>query len=211
MILNPLRATLALFALLLAPPLARADGLFSVPTARNPDKGETAFSIEQDASGTSFRSHDTLRLASVQYGLTKRLAVGFDTRLNGHAKIEPNIALVLTPPKSAIGVNIGFQNVGVRSFGEQPYIVASRDLASFSLHGGATHDSNGTHGMIGLENHFGKKFEVLGDYIGGRGNFATVGGQLSFAKNFNLEAGYMIANSRSDTNGLFLSLQRNFH
>jgi len=181
-----------------------------VPTAQNPDKGEIELVIEQDASGTSFNSSDTLRLASVEYGLTKRLAVGFDVRLSGKAKIQPNIALALTRPGASIGLNIGYQNVGVRSFGEQPYVVASRDFKTFSLHGGATHDSNGTHGMIGFEKHFRQRFEILADYIGGRGNFATIGAQLGLAKDVNLEAGYMIANSRSDTNGLFLSLERDF-
>jgi hypothetical protein len=190
---------------------ARADGLFSVPTAQNPDKSQIQFSLEQDASGTSFRSPDTLRLATVQYGLTKRLAVGFDLRLSGKTKIEPNIALALTRPKAPVALNIGFQNVGVRSFGEQPYLVASRDFRAFSLHSGLTHDSNGTHGMIGAEKHFGKRFEILGDYIGGRGNFATIGAQFTLAKDVGLEAGYMIANSRSDTNGLYLSLERDFH
>lgn len=208
--MNTFSICASLACVLLVPTSARAGGLFSIPTAQNPDQGETTFTIEQDASNTSFGSRGTLRLASIQYGLTKRLAIGFDTRLSGHAKIEPNIALVLTRPKSAIGVNIGFQNVGVRSFGEQPYIVASRDFASFSLHGGATHDSNGTHGMIGAEKRFGKKFEIMGDYIGGRGNFATVGAQVGLAKDLTFQAGYMFANSRSDTNGLFLSLERDF-
>lgn len=192
-------------------PLAHADSLFSVPTAQEPDKGEVQFSLEQDTDRTSFRSPDTLRLATVEYGLFKRLSVGFDAELVGRSRVRPNISLLLTRDKAPVSAAIGFQNVGVRSFGEQPYAVLSRDFGGFSLHGGATHDSEGTHGMLGLEKPLGKRFEIVGDYIGGRGNYATVGGQLQIGKNLQLAAGWMFANSHDDSNGLFLSLERDIH
>lgn len=202
------RAILIASTLLFVPLAARADGLFSIPVAQNPDKGTTELILEQDASGASFRSPDTLRIGTVEYGLTRQLAVGFDARLIGRGRVEPNFSLLLSRPKAAVNVALGYQNVGVRSFGEQPYVVASGNLGTFSLHGGLTRDSGGTHPMIGLEKHFGSKFELEADAINGAGNYITLGGQFALAKNANLAAGYMIANSRGDSNGLYLSIER---
>jgi len=208
MISHSFHAVLLVSASLLAATSAHADGLFSIPIAQNPDKGATELIFEQDASGTSLRSPDTLRIGTVEYGLRRWLAVGFDSRLNGPFKIEPNIAVQLTREKSPIGVNIGYQNVGVRSFGEQPYAVASRGFGSFALHGGVTRDGNGVHPMFGLEKHFGARFEIMADSIGGAGNYSTFGGQLAVARNVSLAVGYMISNSRGDTNGLYLCIER---
>jgi hypothetical protein len=200
------RALLGVLALVfLHPSAASAQGLFSVPTADTLERRTWSLDLEQD-SGSRWNSPQTLRLTSLRAAVADFLTVGLDVRLTGATVIEPNASLRLTRKGAPLAFAVGYENVGVRSFGEQPYAVVSRQFPWGRAHVGWTHDDGGHHLMLGLEHPLCPLVSLQADAITDAGNFITLGAQINLPAHFTLTAGYMRANSRSDEDGVYLDL-----
>ena len=191
---------------------AEAQSLFSIPTAESLEKKKVTVNLEED-TGSRLRSPETLRLTSVRAGLTDRLTVGFDARLSDAFVVQPAFSLRLTRKDAPLAIKIGYENVGVRSFGQQPYIIGSHAWKNWKkthLHLGLTHDQGRNYGMFGIEREVSSGLTLQADYISGSGDFLTVGVAKELGKNLTLTLGFIHANSRDDEDGVFLSAEYEF-
>jgi hypothetical protein len=99
----------------------------------------------------------------------------------------------------------GFANVGVRSFGEQPYLTVAQTLRRVVLLTGWTRDSGHDRLMLGLDGKVSARWSAVTDWIAGSGNFASVGARYHFSGERTLTMGYLRPNSREDGDGVYLS------
>lgn len=200
----------ALLAGMLAPRVC-AQSLFSIPTAETLDARTLTIDVEQDG-GPQLHEPPTLRLATVRVGVTDRLTLGFDTKISGAWQVRPNFSFRLTKKDAPLSFAVGYENIGVRSFGEQPYAVASAKLGKARLHLGATRETGGLYrAMLGAERDLPHGLTLQADYINGDGNFFTVGAQKSLSHDFALTLGWMRANTRREPNGIFVDVSREIH
>ena len=189
--------------LLLAAAACHAQGLFSVPSGDTLQQGTLSEDLELD-SGPQLRSPKTLNILAVRYGLVDWLTIGEDFLLTGTVQGQPNFSLGLYA-KGDLAVAGGYENVGVRSFGEQPYLSASLRVGAARLHTGWTR-SNHDSLMAGAEYAVKDWLSIQADTITGRDNFTTAGFQVALGSRAALSLGYMHANDRRNGDGLFLDL-----
>ena len=186
-------------------------GVFSIPTADEGKAGDVSVSVDSEGEGLHLGGGQTLHVLTAEYGITRRLQVGTDALLSGdndgHSRVLPNVSVLLTPRDSRVRVALGYANVGLRGFSEQAFVVASGDVAHFTLHGGFTRTQGRSYPMLGVERPLTHALTAQADYVAGEGNFLSVGGQLQVAKHLSLGAAWMIANRHADDNGLYLSAQ----
>lgn len=185
----------------------KAQGLFSVPTADTLPTKTWSFDLELD-SGSRLNSSETLPLTTMRLAATDFLTIGFDAKLKRSVVISPNISLRLTPQKAPLSFAIGYENVGVRSFGEQPYAVLSQRIQDGRVHAGWTKDKAGNYLMLGFEHPISKTINFQIDYITGKDNFLTTGVQISIPDQWSITLGYILPNSSHTEKGIFLDLGR---
>src|SRR5437870_747818 len=114
----------------------QADDLISVPGADPGDPGSLSFSLEYDG-GPSVHSSTALLLLSSGYDISRRLSLGADLLLAEGTRratvLSPNGSLLLLKTHGGLTARAGYQNVGVRSFGEQPYLSLSQPVRRLDL------------------------------------------------------------------------------
>jgi hypothetical protein len=189
--------------LLLATAACHAQGLFSVPSGDTLKQGTLSEDLELDG-GPRLRSPKTLTILAVRYGLVDWLTVGEDFLLTETVQGQPNFSLGLYDMAN-LAIAGGYENVGVRSFGEQPYLSASLKVGSTRLHAGWTR-SNHDSLMTGVEYAANGWLSIQADTITGRDNYTTAGFQVAFGSRAALSLGYMHANDRRNGDGIFLDL-----
>jgi hypothetical protein len=200
---------LAVLAGLLGNGRAIAGGLISVPTAEIPEPRTLAVDLEYDG-GCGLQDPTSLSLLSFDARLTGRLAAGIDMRLSQGDRFtatpRAHVTYLLRPMTGGWGLAAGFQNVGVRSFGEQAFAVASARAGRTELHVGWTQDSGHPRAMFGVEQALGRGVTAVSDWITGSGNFAGFGLELPLSSSRSLTLAYLRANDRRQCDGLFLDL-----
>lgn len=183
--------------------LGFAQGLFSVPNGDTLKGGTISTDLELDG-GPQLRDPRTLNILAVRYGVCDRLTVGEDLLLTGTFQGAPNFSLGLYADKR-YALAGGYENVGVRSFGEQPYVTGSAKFGLARAHIGWTR-SNHSSLMLGAEYAATDRLSLMADTITGRDNFTTVGAQYGLTNAISLTAGFMHANDRVNGDGVFLDL-----
>jgi hypothetical protein len=190
---------------------ARADGLISIPTAATLDPGQTSVDLQYNGAGR-LDVRSALGLVSVQRGVLPGLAVGFDLLLTAGEEfvpaIRPNFAYVPLRRERGLSAAVGYENVGVRSFGEQPFVVLSEQQSYGSLHVGWTYepDGNNHRAMLGVDVPLRAGLDGMADYINGPENFANTGLSLDLGGGCGLTLAYMRANNRHRPDGIFIDL-----
>jgi len=193
------------------PGKASAQGLISIPSADALDRGQASLDLEYD-SAWSFSDPTALSLATVQYGVAKRLTMGLDVRLTQGSSFEPtvrpNFIYLLREKEQGLSVGVGIQNVGVRSFGEQPFLVLSQRWKRVNLHAGYTYEPDGGNhrAMAGAEVKLLPKLTWVTDYINGDGNFLASGLQVQLSPSTSVEVAYLHANDPAQEDGIFFDL-----
>src|SRR5262249_42049306 len=142
--------------MLLLPHPAAAQSLISVMTSDSLDKGQLGMDL---AYNGAWRAADptSLSLVTLQYGITSQLTMGVDALVTAGGvfmpNIRPNMIYVVGNQENGLSGAIGYQNIGVRSFGEQPAIVLSERLKRLKLHAGYTYEPDGAahRVMLGVE------------------------------------------------------------
>jgi len=203
------RKALLVLVFLLGSGRAFADGLISVPTAEIPEAHTLAIDLEYDG-GRALDDPTALSLLALDASLTHRLAAGMDLRLSQGSRLtatpRAHVTYLLRPMTRGLGLAAGFQNVGVRSFGEQAFVVASGQVGRTGLHLGWTQDSGHPRAMFGLEQSLGRGISAVSDWITGSGNFAGFGLAVPLASDRSLTLANLRANDRREGDGLFLDL-----
>jgi hypothetical protein len=204
-----MRLCLVVLSVLLWNGRASAGGLISVPTAEIPEPRTLAVDLEYDG-GSGLKDPTSLSLLSLDARLTGRLAAGMDVRLSQGDRFtatpRAHVTYLLRPITGGWGLAAGFQNVGVRSFGEQAFVVGSARAHGTGLHVGWTQDSGHPRAMFGVEQPLGRGVTAVSDWITGSGNFAGFGLALPLGRDRSLTLAYLRANDRRQSDGLFLDL-----
>jgi hypothetical protein len=143
-------------------------------------------------------------LTTWRFGLTHWLTVGADVRLNRRVIVTPNFSLRLWR-SSRWSIAYGVENVGVRSFGEQPYLTVSHRAGRVRWHLGWTNDER-DRAMGGIEWQLTQRCTLQSDFIAGRGNFFAIGLQWSLSENLALTVAFLRPNARDDEQGVFVDL-----
>jgi hypothetical protein len=203
------RSALLVLVLLFGSGRVFADGLISVPTAEIPEPHALSIDLEYDG-GPRLDDRTALSLFALDARVTSRLAVGMDLRLSQGDRLtatpRAHMTYLLRPITRGFGLAAGFGNVGVRSFGEQAFVVASGRARRTGLHVGWTQDSGHPRAMFGLEQPLGRDVTAVTDWITGSGNFAAFGLALPLGPDNSLTLAYLRANERSQGDGLFVGL-----
>jgi hypothetical protein len=185
----------------------RADDLISVPGADRGDPGSLSLSAEYDGA-RGVRAPTALGILSTGYDISTRLTLGADLLLSRGARrttvLSPNGSLLLFRTGGGLRARAGFQNVGVRSFGEQPYASVVQSVSRLDLVAGWTRDSGRNRLMLGLDGKLAPRWALLADWVTGGGNFAAVGMRYSFSEQRALTLGFLRANAREDGDGIYV-------
>jgi hypothetical protein len=208
-------AAVSLLGALLVLPASdgRADDLISVPGADPGDPGSLSLSLEYDG-GPSIHSATALGLISSSCDISRRLSLGADLLLAEGTRrvtvLSPNGSLLLLRTRGGLTARAGYQNVGVRSFGEQPYLSLSQSVPHLDLVSGWTRDSGHDRLMVGLAGNLARRWSGLADWITGSGNFAAAGVRYSLPGNRTIAVAYLRANDRRDGDGLYVAYAMNW-
>ncbi len=201
-------AVVAIFTFGAWPSFARADDLISVPGTDRGEPGSISLSTEYDGAA-SLRSSTALWLLSAGYDVTPRLTLGADLLLTKGSRrttvLSPNGSFLLLNSAHGLRARGGFQNVGVRSFGEQPYVSVSQSVRSVDLVVGWTRDSGHERLMLGVQGKLNARWSGVVDWITGSGNFAAVGARYQFAEGRSLTLAFLRPNQRGGEEGLFVA------
>ncbi len=182
-------------------------GLFSIPSGDVLPPGLIAADYQLNGARV-LNSADTFAILGLRFGLTNRLTIGADFLTTGTAAGSPNISLSIIQ-NGFYSAAIGYENVGVRSFGEQPYAAASLNIRPVRLHIGWTRGDSDS-AMFGLEYATHNNLVLQVDTITGNDNFTTVGIQWNMSDSAALAIGEMVPNERSAGDGLFVDLSYTF-
>lgn len=192
-------ALIALFCALAS--FTFCQGLFSVPSGDTLSARALSLDLELDG-GPQLRDPRSLAITAIRYGVCDRLTIGEDFQFAGTVQGAPNFSLGLYADRR-FALAGGYENVGVRSFGEQPYLTGSFRAGLARVHVGWTR-SNHHSLMLGAEYAVTSRLSLMADTITGRDNFTTAGFQLGLTSKTSLSAGFMHANDRVNGDGLFL-------
>ncbi|MFA0732239.1 MAG: hypothetical protein LKKZDAJK_002968 [Candidatus Fervidibacter sp.] len=181
--------------------VAFGQGLISVPTGDVLEQGTLSVDAELD-TGNRWRSPENLVLTTWRYGMTKWLTIGADVRLTRKVTAMPNFSVRLLR-SSHWAMAYGVENVGVRSFGEQPYLTLSYASGRGRWHLGWTNDER-DEGMTGMEWRLSRRLTLQSDFITGTGNFFALGFQYSLSESASLSIAYLRPNDRRNERGIFV-------
>ena len=182
---------------------AFSQGLISVPTGDVIEQGTLSVDAELD-TGNRWRSSEYLALTTWRLGVTKWLTVGVDVRLTRKIIATPNLSVRLLR-SSHWAIAYGVENVGVRSFGEQPYLTVSRALGRGRWHLGWTNDERDEL-MVGVEWRLSHRWTLQSDFITGDSNFFAIGFQYALTENASLSLAYLHPNDRHNERGIFVDI-----
>lgn len=194
------RCLLPILLLALGVP-AHSQGLYSVPSGDTLPQNQFSTDLEYDGAP---RRSEMLSILHARYGPANWLTVGADAKLTGPTVLSPNFSLRVYQDR-IVSIAGGYENVGVRSFGEQPYATGSFTLGKARFHTGWTQGDRDEL-MVGFEFAATGRLSFQADTIGGKENFTTVGAQWFVDPRTSLTLGWMIANDPSAGNGLFIDL-----
>ena len=181
----------------------RAQGLISIPTA-DPFPSHSLSVDFQLNSDSRLRSRDSLGLASFVYGISPILSAGVDIRLTGRPITLPNVSLQLCNGKQG-AVAVGYENVGVRGFGEQPFVVGTFGSGERRFHLGWTQDDR-NEAMAGIDFKIRRNLTLVADGITGSGNFVSAGFQFSISDTWSATLAYMHPNDPQVHSGIFVDI-----
>ena len=186
-----------------------ADSLFNVPVAGTlqPRRLTSYFAV---GSGAGLDSEGTTALLTADYNVSRYLSAGITTRLTDGFSARPEGSVQFAPVGKPYAFAVGFASVGVRSFRTQPYAIGSTRFGDLGAYAGVTHDSYGTHPMLGVDYLLSRGFSLQGDWIHDDGSFLTVGGRYQWLRDFAIALGFSHADQERGGNGVFASLQKDF-
>jgi hypothetical protein len=195
------------------PVVARADDLMSAPGAAPGEPGSVSLGLEYDGS-SSIHTPTALGLFSAGYDFTPRFSLGVDLLLSKGTRrtnvLSPNASYMFLTSSHGLHARAGYANVGVRSFGEQPFVSFAQSMRQTDIIAGWTRDSGHDRLILGLEGKLSEQWSGVVDWITGSGNFAAAGARYHLSESRAATLAYLHANARSDGDGIYLAYAFSF-
>jgi hypothetical protein len=119
--------------------------------------------------------------------------------------LSPNGSYLFLTSKHGLRARAGYANVGVRSFGEQPFVTVAQSARQADFLAGWTRDSGHDRLIVGLEEKLSEQWSGVADWITGSGNFAAAGARYHLSGSRAVTLAYLRANNRSDGDGIYLA------
>jgi len=199
-----------------APPAwAAPNGLTQIPIAKVFGDGVASFSIAQTQETTQGTTFTT------QYGVDNNFEVGIDYQASpaDQKTFLTNVKYLLAHnPGHIPDIAIGLTNLAT---GQKavPYAVATTQPRAVGISLGMTRPNSGNaaDGMAGISYNVTPRIEVVGDYIGGRESYGTLGIIANVTDKFSVNVAFARPNSShadeggTNPNGYIVNLAYTFH